>query len=142
MHISYVRSVNMDEWKPKELKKMQLGGNSKMNSFLKKYGVSKETPIPKKYHTKAAEIYREVMSAAAEGRKYTPPSPAEVQVSKHTHTRAHTSLSFFLFARPDALFLLFAPAENGEQRPPAQAEDPVVLGTEVERRRWRRWRWT
>ena len=39
MHISYVRSVNMDEWKPKELKKMQLGGNSKMNSFLKKYGV-------------------------------------------------------------------------------------------------------
>ena len=36
MHISYVRSVNMDEWKPKELKKMQLGGNSKMNSFLKK----------------------------------------------------------------------------------------------------------
>ena len=92
MHISYVRSVNMDEWKPKELKKMQLGGNSKMNSFLKKYGVSKETPIPKKYHTKAAEIYREVMSAAAEGRKYTPPSPAEVQVSKHTHARTHFSL--------------------------------------------------
>ena len=27
VHISYVRSVNMDEWKPKEIKKMQLGGN-------------------------------------------------------------------------------------------------------------------
>ena len=72
VHISYVRSVNMDEWKPKEIKKMQLGGNRKMNSVFQKYGVAKETPITQKYHTRAAEIYREMMNAAAEGRKYRP----------------------------------------------------------------------
>ena len=82
VHISYVRSVNMDEWKPKEIKKMQLGGNRKMNSVFQKYGVAKETPITQKYHTRAAEIYREMMNAAAEGRKYTPPSPAEVQAQQ------------------------------------------------------------
>uniref|UniRef100_A0A7S2T0J1 Arf-GAP domain-containing protein n=2 Tax=Chloropicon primus TaxID=1764295 RepID=A0A7S2T0J1_9CHLO len=88
VHISYVRSVNMDEWKGKELKKMQLGGNQKMNAFFKKYGVDKNTPIAQKYHTKAAEIYREVMTAAAEGRKYTPPSPSEVQSQARSQPQA------------------------------------------------------
>eukprot|EP00212_Chloropicon_laureae_P000477 CAMPEP_0198454726 /NCGR_PEP_ID=MMETSP1453-20131121/15186_1 /TAXON_ID=1461543 ORGANISM="Unidentified sp., Strain RCC701" /NCGR_SAMPLE_ID=MMETSP1453 /ASSEMBLY_ACC=CAM_ASM_001118 /LENGTH=101 /DNA_ID=CAMNT_0044178871 /DNA_START=191 /DNA_END=493 /DNA_ORIENTATION=- len=48
VHISYVRSVNMDAWKGTELKKMQLGGNTKANNFFKKYGVAKETPITQK----------------------------------------------------------------------------------------------
>ena len=69
----------MDAWKQTELKKMLAGGNAKFLAFFKKYGVAKETPVTEKYNTKVAEIYREVVSAAAEGRKYTPPSPSEVQ---------------------------------------------------------------
>ena len=81
VHVSYVRSVNMDSWKPIELQKMVRGGNKQANDFFAKYGVAKTTPITEKYHSKAAEFYREFIVAAAEGRKYTAPPPSEVKAA-------------------------------------------------------------
>ncbi|GLC36235.1 hypothetical protein PLESTB_001365500 [Pleodorina starrii] len=78
VHISFVRSVTMDSWSSDQLKKMQLGGNAKLNAFLKQYGVEKNVDIKEKYNTRAAEFYREKLRAAVEGREYTPPSPSEV----------------------------------------------------------------
>ncbi|GIL77952.1 hypothetical protein Vretimale_6516 [Volvox reticuliferus] len=78
VHISFVRSVTMDSWSPEQLKKMQLGGNAKLNAFLKQYGVEKNMDIRDKYNTRAAEFYREKLRASVEGRDYTPPSPSEV----------------------------------------------------------------
>lgn len=49
----------MDAWNPDQLKRMQLGGNDKLNSFLGQYGISKATDIRDKYNSKAAEFYRE-----------------------------------------------------------------------------------
>ena len=46
----------MDAWSPDQLKKMQLGGNGQLNSFLKKYGIEKETDIKEKYNSSAAEV--------------------------------------------------------------------------------------
>lgn len=46
----------MDAWSPDQLKKMQLGGNDKLNEFLEKYGTPKHTDIKEKYNTKAAEV--------------------------------------------------------------------------------------
>jgi hypothetical protein len=51
------RSVNMDSWSAEQLKKMQLGGNKKMNDFFKEYGVSKTTDIVTKYNSRAAEVH-------------------------------------------------------------------------------------
>lgn len=73
VHISFVRSVNMDSWSPDQLKKMQLGGNKKMNDFFKEYGVKKETDIVTKYNSRAAEYYREKLKAEVEGREWTAP---------------------------------------------------------------------
>ncbi len=78
VHISFVRSVSMDAWNPDQLKKMSLGGNDKLNSFLSQYGVAKETDIRDKYNSKAAEFYREKIRAECEGRSYTPPPPSAV----------------------------------------------------------------
>ena len=50
------RSVGMDAWSPDQLKKMQLGGNDKLNAFLETYGVQKHTDIKEKYNSKAAEV--------------------------------------------------------------------------------------
>lgn len=50
------RSVGMDAWSQDQLKKMQLGGNEKMNDFFSKYGVSKITDIKEKYNSTAAEV--------------------------------------------------------------------------------------
>ena len=68
----------MDAWNDMQLKKMQLGGNAKMNDFFAKYGVAKATNIIDKYNSPAAEFYREVIKAGAEGRSYTPPDPKSV----------------------------------------------------------------
>lgn len=65
----------MDAWSQDQLKKMQLGGNEKLNAFLKQYGVDKHTEIKDKYSSQAAGFYRDKVRAESEGRTYTPPPP-------------------------------------------------------------------
>ena len=81
VHLSFVRSVTMDAWTPDQLARMTAGGNGKLNSFLSEYGVPQGATIPQKYSSKAAEIYRDIIKAAAEGPAYTPPSAAEVKAA-------------------------------------------------------------
>ena len=52
------RSVTMDAWSPDQLRKMQLGGNDVLNTFLSKYSVDKFTDIKDKYNSQAAEVSR------------------------------------------------------------------------------------
>lgn len=73
------RSVTMDAWNVDQLKKMQCGGNGAMNDFFAKYGVEKDLDIRDKYNSSAAEFYRELIKARAEGRQYTPPDPSTVK---------------------------------------------------------------
>lgn len=81
VHVSFVRSVTMDAWSQDQLRKMQCGGNAKLNSFLKPYGIEKTTDIKDKYNSKAAEFYREKLRAEVEGRDYTPPPPSAITSS-------------------------------------------------------------
>jgi ADP-ribosylation factor GTPase-activating protein 1 len=46
----------MDSWSPDQLRKMQKGGNNKLNSFLKTYGIDKHEDIGVKYNTEAAQV--------------------------------------------------------------------------------------
>ncbi|PKA61889.1 ADP-ribosylation factor GTPase-activating protein AGD7 [Apostasia shenzhenica] len=79
VHISFVRSVTMDSWSEIQVKKMEAGGNERLNTFLELYGVPKETDIVMKYNTKAASIYRDRIQALAEGRAWVnPPVVKEV----------------------------------------------------------------
>lgn len=55
------RSVTMDAWNPDQLRRMQLGGNDKLNKFLAQYGVQKATEIREKYNSKAAGGWRRVL---------------------------------------------------------------------------------
>lgn len=52
----------MDSWSADQLKKMQLGGNKKMNAFFQEYGVPKNTDIVTKYNSRAAEVRRPLES--------------------------------------------------------------------------------
>ncbi len=54
--LSMRRSVTMDSWSKDQLRKMQCGGNGKLNAFLKQYGVEKSTDIKDKYNSRAAEV--------------------------------------------------------------------------------------
>jgi hypothetical protein len=65
----------MDSWNDKQISSMRVGGNEKCNSFLKKYGIEKQTPVQKKYNNEVAMFYRRIISAEAEGE--APPIPPE-----------------------------------------------------------------
>lgn len=81
VHISFVRSVTMDSWSEIQIKKMEAGGNEKLNAFLAQYGISKETDIVTKYNTNAASVYRDRIQALAEGRPWRDPPVVKETVS-------------------------------------------------------------
>ena len=68
VHISFVRSVSMDSWSDKQIKKMMIGGNDKCNSFLAKYNIPKNTRIEAKYNEPAALLYKDRLIAEIEGK--------------------------------------------------------------------------
>ncbi|KAL5710953.1 putative ADP-ribosylation factor GTPase-activating protein agd6 [Ranunculus cassubicifolius] len=73
VHISFVRSVTMDSWSEIQLKKMESGGNDKMNMFFAGYGIVKETDIIAKYNSNAASVYRDRIQSLAEGKAWRDP---------------------------------------------------------------------
>ncbi|XP_065852235.1 ADP-ribosylation factor GTPase-activating protein AGD7-like [Euphorbia lathyris] len=80
VHISFVRSVTMDSWSEIQIKKMEAGGNERLNAFLSQYGISKDTDIVTKYNTNAASVYRDRIQALAEGRTWQDPTVVKESV--------------------------------------------------------------
>ena len=68
VHISFVRSIAMDSWSDKQLAIMKIGGNDKCNAYLKERGIDARTPIKQKYESDAAQLYKQVVRARAEGK--------------------------------------------------------------------------
>ncbi|KAE9589944.1 putative Arf GTPase activating protein [Lupinus albus] len=73
VHISFVRSVTMDSWSEIQIKKMEAGGNDKLNAFFSRYEIPKEIDIVTKYNTNASSVYRDRIQAIAEGRAWRDP---------------------------------------------------------------------
>lgn len=91
VHLSFVRSVGMDSWNATQLKKMQLGGNAKVNQFLAKHGVPKDAPIHLKYDSAAAEAFREKIRVEADGGKYAEPANIPKGLKQNTGGNAGAS---------------------------------------------------
>ncbi|CAK8561746.1 unnamed protein product [Lathyrus sativus] len=62
VHISFVRSTNLDSWTPEQLKIMSFGGNSRAQTFFKQHGWTDGGKIEAKYTSRAAELYRQILS--------------------------------------------------------------------------------
>lgn len=60
---------------------MEAGGNRNLNAFLSQYGISKETDIVTKYNSNAASIYRDRITAIAEGRPWRDPPVVKENVN-------------------------------------------------------------
>lgn len=87
VHISFVRSVTMDSWSEIQIKKMEAGGNERLNAFLAQYGVPKETDIVTKYNTNAASVYRDRIQALAEGRSWRDPPVVRENLSSSANKK-------------------------------------------------------
>lgn len=55
VHISFMRSADLDDWKPQEALRMALGGNAAAREFFKRHGV---TDLKVRYASSAAQMYR------------------------------------------------------------------------------------
>ncbi|KAK7407161.1 hypothetical protein VNO78_08840 [Psophocarpus tetragonolobus] len=62
VHISFVRSTNLDSWSLEQLKIMTFGGNNRAQSFFKQHGWTDTGKIEAKYTSRAAELYRQILS--------------------------------------------------------------------------------
>uniref|UniRef100_A0A1A9VIR5 ADP-ribosylation factor GTPase-activating protein 1 n=1 Tax=Glossina austeni TaxID=7395 RepID=A0A1A9VIR5_GLOAU len=71
VHLSFVRSVTMDNWKDIELEKMKVGGNRNAREFLEqREDWNDRLPINQKYNTKAAALYRDKIATLALGKSW------------------------------------------------------------------------
>ncbi|KAL3610264.1 hypothetical protein D5086_001284 [Populus alba] len=62
VHISFVRSTNLDSWSPEQLRTMSFGGNNRAQAFFKQHGWTDGGKIEAKYTSRAAELYRQILS--------------------------------------------------------------------------------
>jgi ADP-ribosylation factor GTPase-activating protein 2/3 len=61
VHLTFVRSTDLDEWTQKQIDAMRLGGNGNAREYFRKHGFSDlngGTKLEKKYTSKAAVTYR------------------------------------------------------------------------------------
>mmetsp|Transcript_17770 Transcript_17770/g.21571 ORF Transcript_17770/g.21571 Transcript_17770/m.21571 type:complete len:331 (-) Transcript_17770:1100-2092(-) len=114
VHISFVRSITMDSWSSKQIKLMRLGGNDKLRKFFEKYGISKNTSIQQKYHSPAAQLYRERLTAEYEGKPLPTELPkASFQQQSHASNKNETPLERELRIREEAKARMRAKFGNG-----------------------------
>ncbi|GMM50859.1 GTPase-activating protein [Starmerella bacillaris] len=71
VHVSFVRSVTMDQFKPEEIKLMEIGGNQKAREFFEANGIDETVSLADKYHSTVAEDYREKLLAEANNEPWT-----------------------------------------------------------------------
>ncbi|KAL0960538.1 hypothetical protein HGRIS_005576 [Hohenbuehelia grisea] len=65
VHISFVRSTNLDTWQLVQLRNMKVGGNTSATEFFNKHGGSSllnDSDTKKKYSSRVAELYKEELA--------------------------------------------------------------------------------
>nr|XP_043621824.1 probable ADP-ribosylation factor GTPase-activating protein AGD9 [Erigeron canadensis] len=62
VHISFVRSTNLDSWTPEQLKMMSFGGNNRAQIFFKQHGWTDGGKIDAKYTSRAAQLYKHLLA--------------------------------------------------------------------------------
>lgn len=77
VHISFIRSITMDSWTPKQMKAMEVGGNTKLTEIFSEYGLN-GSDIKKKYNSQIAAYYRGMLKDLCEGNTPGPKPPISI----------------------------------------------------------------
>lgn len=72
VHISFVRSITMDQFKPEETLRMERGGNAALKEYFTANGVDLSWPANRKFDNFVAQDYKEKLSCVVEDREYIP----------------------------------------------------------------------
>ncbi|GEQ68508.1 hypothetical protein JCM33374_g2176 [Metschnikowia sp. JCM 33374] len=72
VHISFVRSITMDQFKTEEVLRMEKGGNLNCRKYFEENGIDTSLPQKAKYDNYVAEDYKEYLSCLIAGRPFVP----------------------------------------------------------------------
>ncbi|OAF64440.1 ADP-ribosylation factor GTPase-activating protein AGD7, partial [Intoshia linei] len=71
VHISFVRSEQMDKWKETEISKMRCGGNHRAMTFFDTHDdINDQMPFRDKYNTLTAALYRDKILTISQGKEW------------------------------------------------------------------------
>lgn len=70
VHISFVRSITMDQFKQEELIRMEKGGNESFNEYLTSHGIDLKLPQRVKYDNPIASDYKDKLTCLCEGTEW------------------------------------------------------------------------
>lgn len=82
VHISFVRSITMDQFKKEELLRMEKGGNENLAKWFEEHGVGLDWDAQKKYDNEAAEDYKDKLTAEVEGKPWVKKDKPAAPVAK------------------------------------------------------------
>ncbi|CCH61988.1 hypothetical protein TBLA_0G00390 [Henningerozyma blattae CBS 6284] len=82
VHISFVRSITMDQFKPEELVRMEKGGNEPFTEYMKSHGIDITLPQKFKYDNPIAQDYKEKLTCLIEDKEFVEPTHPEFDPSK------------------------------------------------------------
>ncbi|KAK7544751.1 uncharacterized protein J3D65DRAFT_610626 [Phyllosticta citribraziliensis] len=90
VHISFVRSITMDAFKPAELTRMKNGGNKPWQDFFNAHASNElegrtfeDSTINERYDSEAGEEWKDRLTAKVEGKEYVPQPKSEKKPTKH-----------------------------------------------------------
>ncbi|KAL3924747.1 MAG: hypothetical protein SGILL_000857 [Bacillariaceae sp.] len=87
VHISYVRSLNMDSFADKQVRALKMGGNEQFHAFLKAEGsVAFDAQAREKYDNHVSELYKMKLKARVEGT----PEPTALPASSGKPTEKYS----------------------------------------------------
>lgn len=72
VHISFVRSITMDQFKPEEILRMEKGGNESLKTYFTKNGLDLKLEPKLKYDNYVAEDYKEKLTCDIEDKEFVP----------------------------------------------------------------------
>lgn len=85
VHLSFVRSTELDQWSSVQMESMTTAGNAELKAFLTEHGVDLSLPPEDKYGSPAAELWRLRLKAKIKGEeppeKLTPEQERAIMTS-------------------------------------------------------------
>jgi len=85
VHLSFVRSVDLDEWTQRQIDAMLIGGNGNARAYFRKHGITDmHQKCDKKYTSKAAVNYRAELARKVEA-KYAAENGGKVDAGAEVH---------------------------------------------------------
>lgn len=86
VHISFVRSITMDQFKVDEVKRMEIGGNERLAEYFTNSGVDLNLSPKVKYDNIVAEDYKEILTSEVEGTEFTPRDYSGLDLTEQGNT--------------------------------------------------------